>query len=100
MTGPERPVKLGLLIWVALLAISLVIPNFIQPTGSSFVRGLNRLVPSFWLQVMGLLIAGGTCVVTFRTRTELPTWLRISGFTPLLLYVSAALWFVLAASAS
>ena len=91
MNSSERPLKLALLIWLILLTLSLVIPNFIQPEGSSFVRGMNRLVPSFWLQVIGLLIAGWTCVVAFRTRTELPTWLRISGFVPILLYITAVL---------
>ena len=91
MNSPERTLKLALLIWLVLLTLALVIPNFIQPEGSSFVRGMNRLVPSFWLQVIGFLIAGWTCVVTFRTRTELTTWLRISGFVPILFYVTAVL---------
>jgi hypothetical protein len=84
-------VKVALSVWIAILAVSAIIPFFIAPTGSSFTRGLNRLEPSLWLQLFGFLVAAWSARTTLRCRASLPKSLGVFGFVPLGLYLIAGL---------
>jgi hypothetical protein len=51
-----------LLLWAAIFVASFVVPVFVEPTGESYFRGLNRLAYWFWLQVAAVVLALVVCV--------------------------------------
>lgn len=92
---------LGLvIIWLVIFGLAFVAPRLIEPTGSGFTRGLNRLPAFFGMHCLSFILAIGTAIFTFRTRSDLTKFLLISGFTPLainLLFVVVVVGIYLAA---
>ena len=75
------------LLWGVVFVLSFVLPRFIEPTGSGFTRGMNRLPALFGLQCLALLVAIGTAALGYRSRAELSRLLLAAGFFPLALHL-------------
>jgi hypothetical protein len=72
------------LVWATVLAASYVVPIFIEPTGESFFRGLNRLVYWFWLQVAAFVLAIVVGAWAHARRTDISRQLLWFSRAPLL----------------
>ncbi len=79
-----RVLSLGLT-WIVLFSLAFVVPRFIEPTGSGFTRGTNRLPVVFGLHCLSFIVALITAVLTYRSKAEIDKWLVVVGFTPLIL---------------
>jgi hypothetical protein len=75
---------LGLVgIWVVIFISAFVVPRFIEPTGSGFTRGMNRLPFVFGLHGLGFLVALFTAGLSYSSRAKIAKWLFITGFIPI-----------------
>lgn len=71
------------LVWLVVFIAAFAVPRFIEPTGSGFTRGMNRLPALAGLHCLGLILALGSAGLAFRTRVEIAKWLVVTGFVPL-----------------
>lgn len=85
--------------WLAANIASFVQPRFIDPTGDSFTRGLNRLVAVMGWQALALLLAIVAVTVLLRIAKPRNWALYVAGYGPilvsgltLLLVVSTVVW--------
>lgn len=92
---------LGLvLLWLVLFFAAFVAPRFIEPTGSGFTRGTNRLPLLLGLHCFGFILAIFTAWLTYSSREKIAKWLLVAGFAPItidaLLIVLLVLFYVVA----
>ena len=78
-TGAKKSAQLRMLqitwgLWALFYVMSFVAFALTPPTGDSFVRGLNRLVPLFWLQVAALVAALYGLYHARGLRPSFPRW--------------------------
>jgi hypothetical protein len=79
---------LGLvLFWAVIFGMAFIVPRFIEPTGSGFTRGTNRLPAVLGLHCFGFLVALFTAGLTLRSKAEITKWLLFTGFMPLVIYL-------------
>ena len=71
------------LLWIVIFILAFVAPRFIEPTGSGFTRGTNRLPALMGLHCVAFLVALVTAALSYRSRAELGKWLLAVGFVPL-----------------
>jgi hypothetical protein len=60
-----------LLLWAAVFAASFIVPLFVTPTSEGFLRGFNRVVWWFWLQVAAFAVAIAAAVAAQASRAEI-----------------------------
>ncbi|MEW5958942.1 MAG: hypothetical protein AB1801_14515 [Chloroflexota bacterium] len=90
---------LGLgILWLVIFLAAFVVPRFIEPTGSGFTRGMNRLPLLFGLHCFGFILALFTAGLTYSSRAKIAKWLLGVGFAPItidvLLIVLLVLFYV------
>ncbi len=71
------------LTWIVLFSLAFVVPRLIEPTGSGFTRGMNRLPVIFGLHCLSFIVALITAALTYRSKAEIGKWLVVVGFAPL-----------------
>lgn len=87
---------LGLVIlWLVIFIAAFVVPRFIEPTGSGFTRGMNRLPVLFGLQCLGFILALLTAGLTYSGRAKIAKWLLVAGFVPITIDVLLVVLLVL-----
>ena len=87
------------LVWTAIALASSVVPYVADKVQASSPRG--RATMFFAIQLLGLFVAGGAAVATWRNRTEIRAPLRAAGFVPLVgICVLAVTFVALLATAS
>ncbi len=69
-----RPLQITWGLWALFYVMSFVAFALTPPTGDSFVRGLNRLVPLFWLQLAALIAALYGLYLARGFRSSFPRW--------------------------
>lgn len=75
---------LGLaILWLVTFITAFILPRFIEPTGSGFTRGMNRLPVLIGLHCLGFILALFTAGMTHRNRAEIARWLLLTGFAPI-----------------
>ena len=87
-------------LWVIVFVAAFILPRLIEPTGSGFTRGFNRLPFFFGLQCLGLILALTSGILAYINRATLEKWVVITGVTPFAitaLLVSGLLMFYLGA---
>jgi hypothetical protein len=73
-------------IWLVVFVSAFLVFQIIEPTGSGFTRGTNRLPPFFGLQCLAFVIALVTAFLAFRSRGEVAGWQVVTGFAPLVIH--------------
>lgn len=87
---------LGLvLFWLLIFVAAFVVPRFIEPTGSGFTRGYNRMPLVFGFQCFGVLLALIAAGLTYKNRTKITKGMIVTGFAPLSIYVLVVLLIVI-----
>ena len=88
----------SVILWLVIFIAAFVVPRFIEPTGSGFTRGTNRLPIVFGLHCLGFIFALFSAGLTYKSQREITKWLLVVGFTPItvdiLLIVLLVLFFV------
>jgi hypothetical protein len=87
---------LGLaILWLVVFIAAFVIPRFIEPTGSGFTRGMNRLPFVFGLHFFGLILALISAGITYSSRAKITRWLLVVGLAPITIDVLLVILLVL-----
>lgn len=75
---------LGLvLFWLVMFITSFLAPRLIEPTGSGFTRGTNRLPLLLGLQCISFVLALFSAGLTYSHRAKIAKWLLVAGFAPI-----------------
>jgi hypothetical protein len=74
-----------LALWAIVFTASFVIPLFVTPTGESFLRGFNRIVYWFWLQVAAFVVAIVLAISAQTWRKEISKRLLWTSRVPVIL---------------
>jgi hypothetical protein len=80
-------ILLLVLVWLVIFVAGFLAPRLVEPTGSGFTRGINRLPYFMGLHCVGFIIAAVTAALSYNSRAELAKWLLITGFGPLVVYI-------------
>ena len=70
-------------LWLIVFATSFFVFSRIEPTGSSFTRGINRAIPVILLQLLALLLALATLIVALRNRDSVNLFGWLLAISPL-----------------
>ncbi|MDM8529861.1 hypothetical protein QUF63_01720 [Anaerolineales bacterium HSG25] len=91
------------IVWLIITVLAFSVPLFIDPTGTGFTRGTNRLPLIMALHGLAFLVALFSAGSSYRARSETKGWLVALGFVPLgleLLFVILIVLVLLGAVAS
>lgn len=71
------------LFWLVIFVAAFVVPRLIEPIGSGFTRGTNRLPLLLGLQCFGFIVALVSAGFTYKNRAKITKWMVVAGFAPL-----------------
>ena len=73
-------------VWALIFVAAFIVPRFIEPTGSGFTRGMNRMPVILGMHCVGFVVAVLIAVYTTHSMSKLAKWLFVTGFAPPAVY--------------